>query len=280
MSPPHIYSDNEPTKYSIFLAMLDEDVEIRKAASVDYPELFSSKGVSISSDNPSAPRHTKPMNTSSHTLTSDALTAMESRMDARFDRLSEESIRRLEDHRRENRDGLDAFRREMELRDMAFKREQEIRDKALDQRFQDFLTLQSERDKRADERFYRIENDMSEIKADFKSGFSSLRNTAITTAIGASLTIIMGVAAFNSTLTSNMISALQLGINSQSQAAQQSNAQPSITPSNSSQPMAIPAQLPATQTEPEQPKPPLPATPEQPRSPLTATDSPHGSPES
>lgn len=70
-----------------------------------------------------------------------------------------------------------------------------------------FLAAQAERDKAADYRFGRIESDLSEIKGDFKS----LKSTLVITAVTAVITVVLGVAGFNAMLTSNMMSAFQLG---------------------------------------------------------------------
>lgn len=68
-----------------------------------------------------------------------------------------------------------------------------------------FLAAQAERDKASEYRFQRIEADVSEIK----QSFSSMKSTMIVTAISTVLAIVIGVAAFNATLTSNMLSAFQ-----------------------------------------------------------------------
>jgi len=88
-----------------------------------------------------------------------------------------------------------------------------------------FLAAQAERDKAADYRFGRIESDLSEIKGDFKS----LKSTLVITAVTAVITVVLGVAGFNAMLTSNMMSAFQLG---QSPAAplEQSSPAPSSQP--------------------------------------------------
>lgn len=59
-----------------------------------------------------------------------------------------------------------------------------------------------------------IKSDYREIRSDnrdIRQSVSSLKTTLIVTAIGAALTIIFGIAAFNSTLQSNMLSAFQAG---------------------------------------------------------------------
>lgn len=124
------------------------------------------------------------------------LSSIEERMDRRIERIEKDSDRRAEE-----------FRRELELREESFRREQSIRDKALDERFSGFLAAQAERDKRIDGEIQRIADTSAEIKA----GISSMKTTSIVTAITAVIAIVGGVAAFNATLTSNMLAAFQAG---------------------------------------------------------------------
>lgn len=59
-----------------------------------------------------------------------------------------------------------------------------------------------------------IKEDYREIRSDnrdIRQSVSSLKTTMIVTAIGAALTIVLGVAAFNATLQSNMLNAFQAG---------------------------------------------------------------------
>lgn len=65
-----------------------------------------------------------------------------------------------------------------------------------------------------DGRLARIEDAVQRISDDnaaTRAGISSLKTTLIVTTIGAVLTIVLGVAAFNATLQSNMLSAFQVG---------------------------------------------------------------------
>ena len=67
---------------------------------------------------------------------------------------------------------------------------------------------------RMDGRIARIEDAVQRISNDnaaTRAGISSLKTTMIVTAIGAVLTIVLGVAAFNATLQSNMLNAFQAG---------------------------------------------------------------------
>lgn len=94
---------------------------------------------------------------------------------------------------------------------------------------------------RADARFSKLEtsisNALDEIRRDnatLKTGFSaeqlerrqdmkSLRTTIIGTAIGAVLTIVIGVAAFNATVLSNMVASFESGKNTASAIAEATN---------------------------------------------------------
>lgn len=147
----------------------------------------------------------------------DTLLAIEARMDRRIDRLEQAEQRRVED-----------YRRELELRDEAFRREQAARDKALDERFSGFLAAQAERDKRIDSEIQRFTTAHAEIK----SSISSMKTTLIVTALSATIAIVGGIAAFNATLTSNMLSAYQTGKGDRLPAAEQANqpATPAATP--------------------------------------------------
>lgn len=111
------------------------------------------------------------------------------------------------DYRQELKLRDDQLRREMDLRQESFRAEQAVRDKALDDRFQGFLSVQAERDKRMEGAFNHIDASHTEIK----SSISSMKNTMIVTAVTAVITIVLGIAAFNATLTSNMLSAFQAG---------------------------------------------------------------------
>lgn len=67
---------------------------------------------------------------------------------------------------------------------------------------------------RMDGRIARIEDAAERISADnaaIRSGITSLKVTVVVTAIGAVLTIVLGVAAFNAALTSSMLGAFQTG---------------------------------------------------------------------
>lgn len=70
-----------------------------------------------------------------------------------------------------------------------------------------FLSVQAERDKRLDSVLAQIGKD----NEDTKTSISSMKTTLIVTAVSTVLAIVLGVAGFNTALTSNMLSAFQLG---------------------------------------------------------------------
>jgi len=70
---------------------------------------------------------------------------------------------------------------------------------------------------RMDARIARIEAAAEGIRRDvdkIESKVGNLKVTMVTTAIGATIAIVLGIAAFNATLTSNMLSAFQAGLQS------------------------------------------------------------------
>lgn len=104
---------------------------------------------------------------------------------------------------------------------------------AVSSKIDGFLGAQAERDKRLDAVMAQIIKDHDETK----SSISSMKSTLIVTAISAVLAIVLGIAGFNTALTSNMLSAFQLGKSDQpaSQAATPSKAA-TATPAASSPP--------------------------------------------
>jgi Flp pilus assembly protein TadB len=72
-----------------------------------------------------------------------------------------------------------------------------------------YASRMEERALRTDDRFKRIEESLQ----DTQSAISSLKSTTIVTAIGAVLTIVLGVAAFNATVLSNMVASFESGKN-------------------------------------------------------------------
>jgi hypothetical protein len=99
------------------------------------------------------------------------------------------------------------LRRELDLRHESSRTEQAERDKAWNERFSGFLAQQVERDKRLDASIASIAKSQDETK----SGITSMKTTMIVTAVSTVLAIVIGVASFNATLTSNMFSAFQAG---------------------------------------------------------------------
>jgi hypothetical protein len=82
-----------------------------------------------------------------------------------------------------------------------------------------FLTAQSERDKRLDAVLAQIGKDHSETK----NSIGSMKTTLIVTALSTVIAIVLGVAGFNTALTSNMLSAFQAGRSDSSSAAAANN---------------------------------------------------------
>ncbi|MBP1203958.1 anti-sigma-K factor RskA [Duganella sp. 1411] len=73
--------------------------------------------------------------------------------------------------------------------------------------------LMEERSRHSDARMERIETALSEIRAETRSAIEGLKTTVIVTAISAVLAIVLGVAAFNATVLSNMVAAFEAGKN-------------------------------------------------------------------
>jgi len=85
-------------------------------------------------------------------------------------------------------------------------------------RFDNFLLLQAERDQRyyegqaiRDKQLEALTGEVRDMAVEMRTGFSSLRTTILVTAVTATIAIVLGVASFNASLTSNMLAAFQLG---------------------------------------------------------------------
>lgn len=74
-----------------------------------------------------------------------------------------------------------------------------------------FLAAQTQQQRFNEHRFDSYEKSVGEMRTEIKTDFKSLRNTIIVTAVSTVLAIVIGVAGFNATLTSNMLSAFQFG---------------------------------------------------------------------
>lgn len=83
----------------------------------------------------------------------------------------------------------------------------DARVESVSSKIEGFLSAQAERDKRLDSVLAQIGKD----NGDTKTSISSMKNTLIVTAVSTVLAIVLGVAGFNTALTSNMLSAFQLG---------------------------------------------------------------------
>lgn len=80
------------------------------------------------------------------------LRGIESRMDQRLERMERDADRRSQD-----------YRHELALRDEAFRRELDAREKVVDERFSNFLAVQTERDKRLDESVATIRGEIGRL---------------------------------------------------------------------------------------------------------------------
>ena len=97
-----------------------------------------------------------------------------------------------------------------------------------------FLTAQAERDKRLDAALAQI----SANHAETKSSLSSMKVTMIVTAVSTVLAIVFGIASFNTALTSNMMSAFQVGLSKSEQPKIIEPIAPTVPPQIPSQPNA------------------------------------------
>lgn len=91
----------------------------------------------------------------------------------------------------------------------------DARVEAVSAKIDGFLAAQAERDKRLDAALAQIGKD----NADTKSIITSMKTTLVVTALSTVIAIVLGVAAFNTALTSNMLSAFQAGKSDQPTAA-------------------------------------------------------------
>lgn len=91
----------------------------------------------------------------------------------------------------------------------------DARVEAVSAKIEGFLAAQTERDKRLDAVLAQIGKDNGETK----SSISSMKTTLVVTALSTVVAIVLGVAGFNTALTSNMLSAFQAGKSDQSPTA-------------------------------------------------------------
>lgn len=73
--------------------------------------------------------------------------------------------------------------------------------------------LMDERSRHFDARMARMEVTISEIRSEIRSLVAGLKTTIIVTAVSAVLAIVLGVAAFNATVLSNMVASFESGKN-------------------------------------------------------------------
>lgn len=102
----------------------------------------------------------------------------------------------------------------------------DARVQAVSSKIDGFLTAQAERDRRLD----LVLDQITRANEDTKSSISSMKTTLIVTAVSTVLAIVIGIASFNTALTSNMISAFQLGLSRAEQSAKSKADAPDILP--------------------------------------------------
>lgn len=105
----------------------------------------------------------------------------------------------------------DITREEFSAKIETIEAKMDARVESVSAKIEGFLSAQAERDKRLDSVLAQIGKD----NGDTKTGISSMKTTLIVTAVSTVLAIVLGVAGFNTALTSNMLSAFQLGKSTQ-----------------------------------------------------------------
>ncbi len=101
----------------------------------------------------------------------------------------------------------DITREEFNAKIETIEAKMDARVESVSAKIEGFLAAQAERDKRLDGVLAQIGKD----NGDTKASISSMKTTLIVTAVSTVLAIVLGVAGFNTALTSNMLSAFQLG---------------------------------------------------------------------
>lgn len=111
----------------------------------------------------------------------------------------------------------------------------DARVESVSSKIEGFLSAQAERDKRLDGVLAQIGKDNGETK----TSIGSMKTTLIVTAVSTVLAIVLGVAGFNTALTSNMLSAFQLGKSSSTPTSETVAPEPTKgSPTTSSPPAA------------------------------------------
>lgn len=114
----------------------------------------------------------------------------------------------------DNQDMTDITREELDAKLGATEARMDGRIVELTGKIDGYIGRMEERDKRNDERFAGFAGTLSDIKTelrDTKSAIGSMKTTVITTGIGSVLAIVLGVAAFNATVLSNMVASFESG---------------------------------------------------------------------
>ena len=84
----------------------------------------------------------------------------------------------------------------------------------LTERMDGYMARMEERDKRSDDRFANFNTALADVSSDIKdakSAVGSLKTTIVVTAVSSVLAIVLGVAAFNATVLSNMVASFDSG---------------------------------------------------------------------
>lgn len=110
----------------------------------------------------------------------------------------------------------DITREEFNAKIETIEAKMDARVESVSAKIEGFLAAQAERDKRLDGVLAQIGKDNGETK----TSISSMKTTLIVTAVSTVLAIVLGVAGFNTALTSNMLSAFQLGKSSPTQTSE------------------------------------------------------------
>lgn len=114
-------------------------------------------------------------------------------------------------------------RLELEAKLSATEERMNARVASIESKIDTFLAVQAERDKSTEARFAGIEREAASTREDIKS----LKRTVVVTAISVVLTILFSIAGFNAALTSNMLSAFQIGLTTPAAEAQAAPPAPS-----------------------------------------------------
>ncbi|MFP3756813.1 hypothetical protein SB751_23255 [Cupriavidus sp. SIMBA_020] len=103
----------------------------------------------------------------------------------------------------------DVTRAELDAKLEAIEARMDARVASIEGKIDAMLTKMDGRDHLYDQKFSSVEDSLKDTRA----AISNLKTTTIVTAVGAVLTIVLGVAAFNATVLSNMVASFESGRN-------------------------------------------------------------------